>query len=113
MYHPDDDASHLLVAGNACTECAGACRVTVGIEPITYSGSGDDARFRDVKDWCPRCEGSGIEPKHYCGECEAASILDCCECGDTIERERAARYGWHVEDGIAMCRACEYQAARV
>lgn len=102
MHPTHDDASHLLVAGNACTECAGACRVTVGIEPITYSGSGDDARFRDVKGWCPRCEGSGIEPEHR-----------CCECGDTIERERAARYGWHVEGGIALCPDCEYAAARV
>lgn len=48
-----------------------------------------------------------------CDECESASILDCCECGDTIERERAARYGWHVDGDIAMCRDCEYQAARV
>lgn len=48
-----------------------------------------------------------------CDECESASILDCCECGDTIERERAARYGWHVEGDIAMCRDCEYSAARV
>lgn len=38
---------------------------------------------------------------------------DCCECGDTIERERAARYGWHVDGDIAMCRDCEYSAARV
>lgn len=69
MHPTHDDASHLLMADDPCTECEGTCRVTIGIEPITYSGSGDSPRFRDVKGWCPRCEGSGIEPKHYCGEC--------------------------------------------
>lgn len=41
------------------------------------------------------------------------ALYDCCECADTIERERAVRYGWHVDrDGIAMCPDCEYGAAR-
>lgn len=88
MYQPGDDAAHLIVPANPCTECEGEGRVCVGIDPVTYSGSGDSPRFRDVSRACSHCDGTGEEPTTRCAECgENCATRDpdltlCDECVD-------------------------------
>lgn len=85
MYQPGDDASHLLTNDTPCTECEGEGRVCVGVDPDTYSGSGDSPRFRDVYRACSHCDGSGTEPTYYCNDCDDVRVAedgDQCEaCG--------------------------------
>lgn len=88
MYQPGDDASHLIVNPRPCTECEGEGRVCVGVDPITYSGSGDSPRFRDVYRACSHCDGTGEEPAIRCAECgevDVAAEDDWCEACQIAE----------------------------
>lgn len=45
-----------------CEACDGEGRIAVGQDPVTYSGSGDSPRFRDVYEACEACGGEGRVP---------------------------------------------------
>lgn len=54
----------------ACEQCEGEGKICIGVEPMTYSGSGDSPRFRDRMAWCGHCDGTGIEPEKISEEAE-------------------------------------------
>lgn len=71
-----------------CEDCDGSGRRVVDLEPMTYSGSGDSPRFRDVVADCSACDGSGRK-RVACEGCE-----DGIEPGELVMEHGQP---WHRE----------------